>query len=212
MPIERICVFCGSSPGRTERYVSAARALGRMLAERDIGLVYGGASVGTMGALADATLDAGGEVIGVIPRQLVDRELAHRGVSDLRVVADMHERKAQMAGSADGFIALPGGAGTLEAFFEVWTWAQLGLHAKPLGLLDIDGYYQPLLTFIDRMVSEEFLRGAYRDMIIVASDPAELLDHFAAYRPPHGKWPDVPATVDPAAAMAADAPPPQRAE
>jgi len=208
----RICVFCGSSTGRSERYISAARSLGRLLAERDIGLVYGGASVGTMGALADAVLEAGGEVIGVIPEQLVDRELAHPGVSDLRVVADMHERKARMAGSADGFIALPGGAGTLEELFEVWTWAQLGLHAKPLGLLDVGGYYRPLLAFIDHMVAEEFLRDAYRDMLIVASDPAELLDHFGAYRPPRSKWPDVPESVDSAAAMAADAPPLPRAE
>jgi uncharacterized protein (TIGR00730 family) len=206
--VVRICVFCGSSPGRSERYISAARSLGRLLAERGIGLVYGGASVGTMGALADAALDAGGEVIGVIPEQLVDRELAHPRLSDLRVVADMHERKARMAERADGFVALPGGAGTLEEFFEVWTWAQLGLHTKPLGLLDIDGYYQPLLTFIDRMVTEQFLRADYRDMLVVASEPTVLLDHFTAYQPPRSKWRDVPATVDSAATGLVARPPP----
>jgi hypothetical protein len=196
----RVCVFCGSSAGRSERYAAAARSLGRLLAERGIGLVYGGASVGTMGALADATLAAGGEVIGVIPQQLVDWEIAHTGVTDLQVVADMHERKARMADSADGFVALPGGAGTLEEFFEVWTWAQLGLHDKPLGLLDVDGFYRPLLAFIDRMVGEEFLRPDYRDMLVVADDPAVLLDHFVAYRPPDRKWRDGPATVESAAA------------
>jgi hypothetical protein len=194
--IVRLCVFCGSSVGRSERYLAAARALGGLLAERGIGLVYGGASVGTMGALADAALAAGGEVIGVIPQQLVDREIAHPGLTELHVVVDMHERKAQMAGRADGFVALPGGAGTLEEFFEIWTWGQLGLHDKPLGLLDIDGYYQPLMAFVDRMVREEFLRAGYRDMIVVADDPEALLDRFVDYRPPDSKWRGVPATLD----------------
>jgi uncharacterized protein (TIGR00730 family) len=196
----RICVFSGASRGRSERYAASARALGRVLAERGVGLVYGGASVGTMGVLADAALAAGGEVVGVIPQHLVDHEIAHRGVSDLQVVADMHERKARMAAIADGFIALPGGAGTLEELFEMWTWAQLGLHSKPLGLLDVDGYYQPLLAFIDHMVTEEFMRSAYRDMLMVASDPAVLLDCFTAYEPPPSKLPDLSRSVDAATA------------
>jgi uncharacterized protein (TIGR00730 family) len=196
----RICVFSGSSRGRSERYVASAHALGRALAERGVGLVYGGASVGTMGVLADAALAAGGEVVGVIPQQLVDREIAHRGVSDLQVVADMHERKARMAAIADGFVALPGGAGTLEELFEMWTWAQLGLHTKPLGLLDVGGYYQPLLAFIDHMVTEEFLRSAYRDMLVVVSDPGVLLDRFAGYQPPPSKVPDLARNVDSAVA------------
>jgi uncharacterized protein (TIGR00730 family) len=174
-----------------------------VLAERGVGLVYGGASVGIMGVLADAALAAGGEVVGVIPQQLVDHEIAHRGVSDLHVVADMHERKARMAAIADGFVALPGGAGTLEELFEVWTWAQLGLHAKPLGLLDVDRYYQPLLAFIDHMVTEEFLRRAYRDMLVVASDPGDLLDRFAGYEPPPSKLLDLSRSID-----SATAPPP----
>jgi uncharacterized protein (TIGR00730 family) len=192
----RIAVFCGSSLGRSEQYVAAARAVGRTLAGRDVGLVYGGAAVGTMGALADAALDAGGEVIGVIPQQLVDHEIAHRGVSDLHVVADMHERKARMAALADGFIGLPGGAGTLEEFFEIWTWAQLGLHGKPLGLLDVDGFFQPLLRFIDHMVGEEFMSATYRDMLIVADDPTVLLDRFTDYRPPQSRWRDMASTVE----------------
>src|SRR5215208_6565109 len=137
----RICVFCGSSPGRGDAYGAAAAGLGRLLAERGIGLVYGGASVGTMGIVADAALAAGGEVVGVIPQALVDREMAHAGLTDLRVVADMHQRKATMADLSDGFVALPGGAGTMEELFEVWTWALLGLHAKPIGLLDVNGFY-----------------------------------------------------------------------
>jgi uncharacterized protein (TIGR00730 family) len=205
----RICVFCGSSPGRSQQYVASARAFGRALAGRGVGVVYGGASVGAMGALADAALAAGGEVVGVIPEQLVDREIAHRGLSQLHVVTDMHERKALMADVADGFVALPGGAGTLEEFFEVWTWAQLGLHTKPLGLLDVDGYYQPLLRFINHMVTEEFLDAAHSDMLVVASDPVVILDRFARYRPPHSKWRDVPATVD-SGAPVANTPGPRR--
>jgi hypothetical protein len=162
--------------------------VGEQLARRGVGLVYGGAQVGTMGVLANAALDAGGEVIGVIPSQLVEREIAHPGLSDLYVVSGMHERKARMADLADAFVALPGGAGTLEEFFEVWTWGQLGLHDKPLGLLDVDGFFQPLLACIDRMVDEEFLPGAYRDMLVVGSDIGEVVDRFVAYRPPGSKW------------------------
>lgn len=170
--------------------MEAARSLGRALAQRDITLVYGGASVGTMGALADAVLDAGGQAVGVIPRQLVDREIAHRGLTDLQIVGDMHERKARMSHLADGFVTLPGGAGTLEEFCEVWTWAQLGLHQKPLGLLDVAGYFQPLLAVFDRMVGEEFLAPEYRDMIVVQPDPDALLDALPDHRPPPSKWSD----------------------
>lgn len=180
-------MFCGSSSGR-ERHLEVASAVGRRLAERGIELVYGGGRVGTMGAVADGALAAGGTVIGVIPQSLVDFEVAHRGLTELHVVADMHERKALMARLADGFVTLPGGAGTLEEMFEVWTWAQLGLHAKPLGLLDVDGYYGHLLKMVDHMVEEGFLKPAYRDMLLVADDLDRLLDSFSTYRPPAYKW------------------------
>ena len=175
----RICVFCGSSPGRGDGYREAAATLGRLMAERGIGLVYGGASVGTMGVVADAAVAAGGEVVGVIPQALVDREVAHEGLTDLRVVRDMHERKATMADLSHGFIALPGGAGTMEELFEVWTWAQLGLHAKPIGLLDVDGFYDPLGAMLDHMVTEGFLSAANRDMVAFEVDPVALLDRIA---------------------------------
>lgn len=184
----RICVFCGSSPGRGDRYRGAAASLGSLLAERGVGLVFGGGRVGSMGVVADAALAAGGEVIGVIPQQLVDRELAHTGLTTLHVVADMHERKAMMARLSDGFVAMPGGAGTLEELFEVWTWAQLGLHHKPLGLLDVDGFYEPLVVMLDHMVGEGFLTAEHRDMVARRSDPAELLDRLAAYEPPSHEW------------------------
>jgi uncharacterized protein (TIGR00730 family) len=172
---KRICVFCGSSPGRGGTYRDAAARLGRLLAERRIGVVYGGASVGTMGVVADAALGAGGEVVGVIPQTLVDREVAHAGLTALHVVADMHERKALMAELSDGFIALPGGAGTLEELFEVWTWAQLGLHTKPIGLLDVAGFYAPLAVMLDHMVDEGFLAAANRDLVVRDPDPVALL-------------------------------------
>jgi uncharacterized protein (TIGR00730 family) len=184
----RVCVFAGSSIGRRPAYLAAARQLGRVLAEQDAGLVYGGASVGAMGALADAVLAAGGRVTGVIPRSLVEREIAHKGIDDLRVVETMHERKALMAELADAFVALPGGAGTLEELFEVWTWAQLGLHAKPCGLLDVEGYYRPLRAMVEHMTAEEFLRPQYRDMLLFEAEPRALLDGFATYRPPARKW------------------------
>jgi uncharacterized protein (TIGR00730 family) len=184
----QVCVFCGSSTGIGPGYRNAAERVGRTLAERGIGLVYGGASVGTMGVVADAALAAGGRVTGVIPRSLVDREIAHPGLSDLRVVADLHERKATMAALADAFLALPGGAGTLEELFEVFTWGQLGLHTKPIALLDVDGYYQPMLRFLDHMADQGFLRAEYRQMLIVDTDVAEVLDRYASHRPPRGKW------------------------
>jgi uncharacterized protein (TIGR00730 family) len=187
--MRRVCVFCGSSTGVRPEYVAAARALGALLAERGIGLVYGGGAVGLMGALADAALAAGGEVIGVIPHALVARELAHNGVGDLRVVATMHERKALMNELADGFVALPGGLGTLEEIFEAWSWAQLGSHTKPCALLNVAGYYDALLAFLDHAVREQFLRPEHRAMLLVDDDPARLLDRCASYRAPHApKW------------------------
>jgi uncharacterized protein (TIGR00730 family) len=182
--MRRLCVFCGSSTGNDPRHADAARATGRALAARGIGIVYGGGSVGLMGALADAALAAGGEVVGVIPRALQLRELAHARLSELHVVRSMHERKALMARLADGFVALPGGMGTLEELAEVLTWAQLGLHARPCGLLDVAGYWQPLVTFFDRAVAEGFLRPEHRRLMIVAGDVDTLLDRFASWSPP----------------------------
>lgn len=184
----RICVFCGSATGRGSGYAEAAAGLGRLLAERDIALVYGGATVGTMGILADAALAGGGSVYGVIPDQLVDWEIAHRGLTELHQVADMHQRKAKMTELADAFIALPGGAGTLEELFEVWTWAQLGLHSKPIGLLDVDGYWSAMLPLLDHMVAEGFLKAEYRDALQFDDDPRQLLSKLADTEPPAPKW------------------------
>jgi len=170
-----VCVFCGSNPGRRPDYPASAAALGRELAIRGIRVIYGGAQVGTMGALADAVLDAGGEITGVIPEHLVSAEVAHPGVSDLRVVGSMHARKALMAELSDAFIALPGGLGTLEEFAEIVTWAQLGLHGKPTGLLNLLGYYDDLLRFLDHASAERFLRPDHREMIIARPDTPGLL-------------------------------------
>ncbi len=187
--IKRLAVFCGSSPGARPEYLEAARAFGRLLSERGIGVVYGGSNVGLMAALANEVLDNHGDIIGVIPRMLVEREVAHRELSDLRIVDSMHERKALMAELCDGFVALPGGIGTLEEFFEVWTWAQLGVHDKPCGLLDVANYFDGLLAFIDRAVEEKFVRDAHRAMVIVERDPRVLLDRFESYEPPRvKKW------------------------
>ncbi|KAA9158876.1 TIGR00730 family Rossman fold protein [Amycolatopsis acidicola] len=187
--MRRICVFCGSSAGNDPVYAEQAAVLGKLLAGRGLGLVYGGASIGVMGAVAEAALAAGGEVIGVIPKHLMRAEIAHAGLTELVVTEDMHERKAKMAELSDGFLALPGGAGTLEELAEVWTWAQLGLHAKPIGLVDVAGYYQPLRRFADHMVSEGFLRPQHRDLVLTDSDPAALLDAFADWEPPNvQKW------------------------
>jgi hypothetical protein len=184
-----ICVFCGSSPGNDPAYTEAAQRLGRTLAERDTTLVYGGGHVGLMGVVADAALEAGGEVIGVMPRSLVDREIGHKGLTKLHVVGSMHERKALMSELSDGFVALPGGNGTLEEFFEVLTWAQLGEHGKPCGLLNVAGYYDPLLKVFDQMVEKDFLRGAHRELVLVADDPSSLLQRFEGYDPPKTvKW------------------------
>ena len=187
--IRRLAVFCGSNPGARPEYVASARAFGRLLCARGIGIVYGGSSVGLMAALADAMLDDIGDVIGVIPRMLVEREVANKALTDLRIVGSMHERKAMMAELADGFVALPGGIGTLEEFFEIWTWGQLGMHQKPCGLLNVAGYFDPLLQFLDRAVEEKFVREVHRAMVVVESDPAALLARFEAYEPPRVvKW------------------------
>ena len=189
--MKRVCVFAGSSAGSRDEYQDAARALGRTLAERGIGLVYGGARVGLMGIIADATLTAGGQAIGVIPAALVAREIAHEGLTELRIVSSMHERKALMTDLSDGFIAVPGGWGTLEEFFEVLTWAQLGLHRKPCGLLNVLGYFDGLLSFLEHAVGERFLRREYASMIAVAASPAALLDRLGSYAPPAvEKWID----------------------
>jgi len=181
----RLCVFCGSNFGVRAAYRAGTEAFGHLLAERQIELVYGGAHAGLMGALADAVLAGGGRVIGVIPEALVGRELAHQGLTDLRIVHSMHERKAMMASLADGFIALPGGIGTLEELFEVWTWSQLGLHQKPCALLDLEGFYGGLSTFMDHVLAEGFLKPAQRRALIVEADAASLLDRIASYRPEH---------------------------
>jgi len=184
-------VFSGSSPGAHPDYAQAARELGRALAGQDVGLVYGGASVGLMGILADAVLDAGGQAIGVIPQALVDREIAHPGLADLRVVGSMHERKALMADLANGFVALPGGMGTLEELFEVYTWTQLGLHSKPLGLLDVRSYYAKLVAFLDHAVEERFMTVEHREMLVVEQRAAALLEAFRRWRAPlRSKWID----------------------
>jgi uncharacterized protein (TIGR00730 family) len=193
--VKRVCVFSGSSPGADIAYRAAAADLGRGLAERGIELVYGGAHVGLMGVVADSALEGGGRVVGVIPQSLVDREIAHPGLSDLRVVDSMHERKAQMAELADAFVALPGGVGTLEELFEVYTWNQLGLHAKPLGLFNVRGYFDGLVRFLDHAVAERFVTPAHRAMLLVGEDLGELLDGLAGWEAPaQPKWIDRAAT------------------
>ena len=189
--MKRVCVFSGSSPGGDLAYRAAATDLGHRLAERGIELVYGGASVGLMGAVADAAMEGGGHVIGVIPQSLVDREIAHPAIADLRVVESMHERKALMADLADAFVALPGGVGTLEELFEVYTWNQLGLHAKPLGLFNVRGYFDGLARFLDHAVAERFVTQQNRAMLLVSEHLDELLDGLDAWQAPRQpKWID----------------------
>jgi uncharacterized protein (TIGR00730 family) len=186
-----VAVYCGSNPGNDPAFAAAAGSLGRLLAERGIRLVYGGGHVGLMGALADAVLDGGGEADGVITRALQQKEIAHTGLTSLRVTETMHERKAAMADAADAFVMLPGGYGTLDEFFEVLTWAQLGIHAKPCAILDVDGYFDPLRAFLDGAVSAGFVHPAHRDMLITDDDPARLLDRLAAWTPVGvSKWLD----------------------
>jgi uncharacterized protein (TIGR00730 family) len=185
--MNRICVFCGTNPGSRPGYGAAARKLGRILAEQGIELVYGGASVGIMGELADSVQEHGGHVTGIIPQQLMEKEAAHTGIRNLIVVASMHQRKSQMADLSDGFIALPGGIGTLEGFFEILTWGQLGIHAKPSGILNVEGYFDSLTGFLDHAVREGFLTEAHRHAIIVESDPERLLERMHAYTPPEAE-------------------------
>ena len=185
----RLCVFCGSNAGHDSSYIEAARSLGTALAREKIGLVYGGASVGLMGAVADAVLAGGGEVVGVMPQSLVDKEIAHKDLPDLRIVGSMHERKALMAELADGFVALPGGLGTFEELFEVWTWGQLGYHRKPCSLLNVSGFYDKLTGFLDDVVERGFVKPAHRSMLIVEQDPEALIRAIQAYEPPAvTKW------------------------
>lgn len=184
-----VCVFCGSSSRARDVYFEAARRTGRAVARRGLRLVYGGASVGLMGALADAALEAGGEVIGVIPQALVDREVAHTRLTEQHVVESMHDRKALMSELADGFLALPGGLGTLDELFETLTWGQLGLHRKPVALLNVEGYFDDLLRFCDRAAADGFLHPAHRSMILSGEDPDALLDAMPRFRPSEaGKW------------------------
>jgi uncharacterized protein (TIGR00730 family) len=184
-----VCVFCGSSPGGNPAYLAAAQAMGRAIAGRGMAVIYGGAKVGLMGAVADAALAAGGEVVGVLPAALEKKELAHLGLTRLEIVGSMHERKARMAELSDGFIALPGGAGTLEEIFEIWTWGQLGFHGKPAGFLNVAGYYDKLAGFLDHTVGEAFVKPIHRDMLIFRDAPPALLDALAAYdAPTTGKW------------------------
>jgi len=189
--MKRVCVFCGSSPGARPAYTELARRLGSILARRGMTLVYGGGNVGLMGVLANAVLAGGGNVIGVIPQAMVDLEVAHPGFPDLRIVGSMHERKALMADLADAFIALPGGLGTLEEFCEILTWAQLGMHQKPCGLINVENYFDQLIAFLDDAVRERFVRPEHRAMVLVEGDAERMIDRLQAYRPPMlEKWID----------------------
>ena len=184
-----VCVFCGANFGAREAYSEVAAGFGRLIAQRGLRLVYGGANVGLMGVIADAALAAGGEVVGVIPEALMAREIGHPGITRLEVVPDMHTRKARLAELSDAFVALPGGIGTMEEIFEVWTWGQLGFHKKPVGFLNVGGYYDALVAFFAHAVGEAFLQQPHRDMLVVRSDGHHMLDAFAAYEPPTvEKW------------------------
>jgi len=185
----RICIFSGSNNGISPEYRIAAAGLGRLLARNSVELVYGGAAVGLMGTTADAALAEGGRVTGVIPQALVDKEVAHPGLTDLRIVKSMHERKSLMENLSDGFIALPGGIGTFEELFEIWTWAQLGSHSKPCALLNVLGFYDRLLEFLDQITEQGFLKTAHREMLLVDEDPKSLLRAMAQYcAPVENKW------------------------
>lgn len=182
--IHSLCVYCGSSAGRRSDYGQAADLLAQTLVSRNIRLIYGGASIGIMGRVADQVLQLGGEVVGVIPDALAHKEIIHPNLTQLHITQSMHERKMRMAELADGFIALPGGIGTLEELFEIWTWAQLGFHQKPCGLLNIAGYYDALLQFLDHVATEQFVKPQDRQMLIVETDPIALLNKYAHYQPP----------------------------
>jgi len=189
--MKTLCIYCGSSPGGRPEYAAAALAAGQALVRRGIGLVYGGGNVGMMGQVADAVIEAGGEVIGVIPHHLADKELAHERATQMIRVDSMHERKQRMADLSDGFIALPGGIGTLEELFETLTWLQLGLHRKPIGLLNVEGLFDKMLAFLDHMVAERFLKPEHRSLLLVAEDMEVLIEAMQAFTPPDaGKWLD----------------------
>jgi uncharacterized protein (TIGR00730 family) len=183
-----VCVFCGSNVGRNPAYQQAAASVGTALAKAGVRLVYGGGKIGLMGAVADAAIAAGGHVAGVMPRALAEREIAHAGLAELHVVETMHQRKTMMAGLADAFIALPGGAGTLEEFFEQWTWAQLGVHGKPCGLLNVSDYFGPMIAMMQRIVAEGFMGGRYFDMLVIETEIEPMLKRFTNYTPPPQKW------------------------
>lgn len=190
--MKRICVYCGSAVGASDAYVAAAEQLAAIMAERNIELVYGGAQVGVMGALANAMLNVGGSVIGVLPVGLFRTEVPHSGLTELIEVTSLHERKAKMAELADAFISLPGGLGTLEELFEILTWAQLNIHNKPVGILNINGFYNKLLDYLDHAVEEKFIRPQHRQMIIIETDIAGMLEKFQSYKPPGTqKWVDL---------------------
>ena len=189
--IKSLCVYCGSSPGATPAYAQAARGLAQAMAEQNISLVYGGGNVGLMGIIADEMMRLGGQATGVIPEALLKKELGHNGLTQLHIVKDMHERKAMMADLSDGFIAMPGGIGTLEELFEVFTWAQLGFHQKPIGLLNVDGFYDGLLQFIQHMVSQRFLKGEQAGLLMAEAQAEDLLQRFKSFVPTHvPKWLD----------------------
>jgi len=182
--MKSVCVYCGSNSGRQEAYSNAARELAKSLVNRNIRLVYGGGSIGLMGLLADTVVQFGGQAVGVIPEALVRKEVAHNNLTELHVTQSMHERKNLMAELSDGFIALPGGIGTLEELFEIWTWAQLGIHRKPCGLLNVEGYFNSMISFLDHAVLEQFVKQNHRSILIVEQNPEALLNRFADYKPP----------------------------
>lgn len=182
--MKRVAVYCGSSNGASEAYLEGAKQLGKELVKRGISLVYGGASVGVMGTVADTVLQGNGHVIGVMPQLLIDREIAHQNLTELVIVDSMHERKAKMADLADAFIVLPGGPGTMEEFFEVFTWAQIGIHQKPIGVLNVNQYYDPLISLFAHMTKEKFMHEKYQSMLIVESSADELIKRFESYEPP----------------------------
>ncbi len=183
MALDSLCVYCGSRPGRQPMFINAARSMGRALSQRTIDLVYGGGAVGLMGAVADTVIDEGGRTIGVLPEGLASREKAHMGLSELHIVSSMHERKAKMAELSQGFIALPGGLGTLEELCEVTTWAQLGIHQKPIGIYNVDGFFDGFLQFLDHARDQGFLSDAHRQLLLVDDDPQALLDQMVAFEP-----------------------------
>jgi len=184
----KVALYCGSSHGNNPLFTTQTKYLAKLLAEKRIDIIYGGGKVGLMGILADTAINAGVHVIGVMPRFLVDHELAHPDVHQLLVVDSMHERKAAMAQHADAFIALPGGPGTMEEIFEAWTWAQLGLHNKPCAFLNIDGYFNEIIAFFDKMILKGFMNSVYKDMLVISADPDDLLAQIEAYQPPQAKW------------------------